>query len=249
MNRQLHLEILPQPDDSTCGPTCLHAVYRYYGESFPLSDIIGESGKLDEGGTLAVLLGCDALRRGYKAKIFTFNLKAFDPTWFPDRRRKAKSGGKLSTTSLVRKLQAQAEVKASVKLATACQAYIDFLQLGGKIEMRDLTAALIRRYLKRSIPILTGLSSTYLYRAPRECGPPWVDDDVRGFPQGHFVVLCGYDARSRMVQVADPYLPNPLGEEHHYEVGLDRLVCAILLGVLTYDANLLVIEPGKARAS
>ena len=24
------LEILNQPDDVTCGPTCLHAVYRYF---------------------------------------------------------------------------------------------------------------------------------------------------------------------------------------------------------------------------
>jgi len=241
------LEILPQPDDSTCGPTCLHAVYRYFGEDLPLSEIIGESHQLDEGGTLAVLLGCNAMRRGYRATIYTFNLKAFDPTWFGEH-GEAVSHRRLTDATLIGKLRAQAEAKASPKLATACQAYIDFLKLGGKIEMQDLTATLIRRYLKRSIPILTGLSSTYLYRAPREYGPPWVDDDVRGLPQGHFVVLCGYDRSSRKVQVADPYLPNPLGEEHHYEVGLDRLVCAILLGVLTYDANLLVIEPGTGRA-
>ena len=245
--RQFHLEILPQPDDATCGPTCLHAVYRYFGEDLPLSEIIGQSPQLDEGGTLAVLLGCDARRRGYAAKIYTFNLKAFDPTWFGELGQ-AVSDRKLSDVELIAKLQAQARVKASPKLALACQAYIDFLQLGGQIEMQDLTASLIRRYLKRSIPILTGLSSTYLYRAPREFGPPWVDDDVRGLPQGHFVVLCGYDKETRKVQVADPYLPNPLGEAHHYEVGLDRLVCAILLGVLTYDANLLVIEPETVHA-
>ena len=26
------LEIQAQPDDLTCGPTCLHAVYRYFGD-------------------------------------------------------------------------------------------------------------------------------------------------------------------------------------------------------------------------
>jgi len=241
------LEILPQPDDATCGPTCLHAVYQYFGENLPLSEIIGDSPQLDEGGTLAVLLGCHARRRGYHAKIYTFNLKTFDPTWFGEQ-GKAESNRTLTDDELIDKLRAQVEAKASPKLTTACQAYIDFLQLGGQLEMRDLTASLILRYLERSIPILTGLSSTYLYRAPREFGPPWVDDDVRGFPQGHFVVLCGYDKETRKVQVADPYLPNPLGDAHHYEVGLDRLVCAILLGVLTYDANLLVIEPESARA-
>jgi hypothetical protein len=43
--------------------------------------------------------------------------------------------------------------------------------------------------------------------------------------------------------VADPLQDNPLYGEHYYEVGVDRLVGAILLGILTYDANLLVIAP------
>ena len=48
--------------------------------------------------------------------------------------------------------------------------------------------------------------------------------------------------------VADPYLPNPLGEEHPTTMcSLDRLIAAILLGVLTYDANLLVIEPDNQK--
>ena len=30
---RLPVEILPQPDETTCGPTCLHAVFRYFGEA------------------------------------------------------------------------------------------------------------------------------------------------------------------------------------------------------------------------
>ena len=111
--------------------------------------------------------------------------------------------------------------------------------------MQDLNAALIRRYLNRSVPILTGLSSTYLYLCEREIEPGGEPNDVLGVPNGHFVVLCGYDKQRRKVRVADPYLPNPLGEQHHYEVCVDRLICAILLGVLTYDANLLLVEPRR----
>ena len=36
------LEILTQPDDSTCGPTCLHAVYRYFKDPVALDDVIAE---------------------------------------------------------------------------------------------------------------------------------------------------------------------------------------------------------------
>lgn len=62
MTKPLQLDILTQPDDTTCGPTCLHAVYDYYGDRLPLDQVIGEAGRLEDGGTIAVLLGCHALR-------------------------------------------------------------------------------------------------------------------------------------------------------------------------------------------
>jgi len=107
----------------------------------------------------------------------------------------------------------------------------------------------LRRYVKRSIPVITGLSSTYLYRTPREYGPNCDYDDVRGEPTGHFVVLCGYNKESRTVQVADPLLPNPVATSQLYDVNIDRVLCAVLLGVLTYDANLLVIQPRRKKSN
>jgi len=59
---------------------------------------------------------------------------------------------------------------------------------------------------------------------------------------GHFVVLHGYDADTDSVLVADPLHENAFGS-HNYRVGMLRLLGAILLGVLTYDGNLLVIAP------
>ena len=76
------LKILTQPDDSTCGPTSLHAVYQYFDDDISLDQVIKEVSFLEEGGTLAVMLGCHALKRGYKVKIYTYNLHVFDPTWF-----------------------------------------------------------------------------------------------------------------------------------------------------------------------
>ena len=46
MQQRLHLDILPQPDLFTCGPTSLHAVYRYHGDDIPLEQVIAETGKL-----------------------------------------------------------------------------------------------------------------------------------------------------------------------------------------------------------
>lgn len=236
MDRQLKLQILPQPDPFTCGPTCLHAVYRYFGDDISLEQVIREAPQLEEGGTLAVLLACHALQRGYDATIYTYNLQVFDPTWFEP-----------GAPPLAERLHAQMLAKDLPKLQTATRAYLEFLELGGSIRMQDLTNDLIREYLSDSIPILTGLSATYLYRDAREYGIHPEPDDIRGVPAGHFVVVCGDNREQRTVLVADPLLPNPLPspveDENLYVVDVDRLKCAILLGIVTYDANLLIIKP------
>jgi hypothetical protein len=220
-----------QPDDTTCGPTCLHSVYEYYGDSISLQQVITEVKSVKGGGTLAVLLGNHALGRGYKATIYTYNLHVFDPTWFQDQ------------GSLAEKLKAQAAVKKEERLLFATQGYLDFLEKGGRLLFEDLTIGLIRHFLKKSVPILTGLSSTYLYRAARENPDTNLDDDIAGTPSGHFVVLCGYDKEKREVLVADPYKMNPVSNDHYYMVSIARLLGAVLLGILTHDANLLIIEP------
>ena len=237
MDTRLWVEMLPQPDEYTCGPTCLHALYRYYGDEVPLGQVVDEVQPLDEGGTLDVLLAVHALRRGYRAKIFTYNVQIFDPTWFNADR----------PVDLADRLRRQAQVKSGGKLAVATEAYLEFLARGGQLRFEDLTPALIRKYLNRGIPVLTGLSSTYLYRSAREFGPRQDYDDIRGGPSGHFVVLSGYDNKDRQVLIADPLITNPVSSSNQYQVSIDRVICAILLGILTYDANLLIIEPAKEK--
>lgn len=236
MSTDLAISILPQPDDDTCGPTCLHALYGYYADPVPLPSVVNEIQRLENRGTLAVYLAIHALKRGYSATVYTYNLQVFDPTWFQDE------GVDLSS-----KLRAQMEAVQKPRLHTSCRAYLEYLSLGGKVVLEDLTAELIRGFLGRGRPILTGLSATYLYRTAREYGPHDDYDDVRGKPSGHFVVLCGYDSRRRLVTVADPLSPNPRFPSLKYRVSIDRVVGAILLGILSYDANLLVIEPGTKR--
>jgi hypothetical protein len=230
---EFDLEILRQPDDATCGPTCLHAVYRYFGDAVPLEQVIAEVPRLASGGTLAVNLANHALARGYRALIVTYNLTMFDPSWFFGERR-----------DLAECLVAQASAKQRAKLDAATEAYLDFLRLGGELTMEDLSPGLLRRWLEQRRPILTGLSSTFLYRSAREIGDVVLhEDDIRGAPTGHFVVLCGWDHEERVVRVADPYHDNPRFQSHIYWLPVDRVINSILLGVLTYDANLLILDP------
>lgn len=235
---RLPVQMLPQPDETTCGPTCLHAIYRYWGRDEPLREVIARTGTLQQGGTVAVFLACDALRHGFEATIYTYNLLVFDPSWF--------GGG----VDIGERLARQRDEKPdNQRVREVTEGYLEFLRLGGRLRLKDLSRYLLRGLLRRGLPILTGLSSTYLYRTMREYGPLDEPDDIRGTPAGHFVVLAGYDRPRRTVLVVDPYGPHPYGSSRDYWLGIDRAVAAILLGIVTHDANLLVIHPpGRSRA-
>lgn len=199
-----------------------------------LERVIGEVTPLDTGGTLGVFLALHALKRGYDATLYTYNLDLFDPTWF------VRDPAELSGL-----LEAQAAHKGGVRMGVATRAYRELLERGGRIRFEELRPDLLRRHLTDGQPILTGLSATYLYGCAREVdrGEGRLEyDSVAGQPTGHFVVVHGYDATTDSALVADPLHENAFGS-HNYRVGIVRLLGAIMLGVLTYDGNLLVITP------
>lgn len=229
--RRLNLKMTRQPDDVTCGPTCLQSIYDYYGDNISLEQVIREVPMLRGGGTLAANLGYHALHRGYQAIIYSYNLVLFDPSW-----------AGLEAEALLEKLDRQQRLKDSPKFNAATRAYKNFLNAGGQVRFDDLTPDLILGFLGHKIPILTGLSATFLYRAKRENPVTNEPDDIKGEPVGHFVLLSGFDPSTRKLEITDPYHPNPVSETQSYEVTLEHLVNAILLGVVTYDANLLILK-------
>jgi hypothetical protein len=150
-----------------------------------------------------------------------------------------------SPHKLIAALKQQMRYKVKKKkLLVASRAYIKFLEAGGQIYQKELNAELIKSYLKKSIPILTGLSATYLYGTPREMAENGKFDSIKGEPVGHFVIINGYDEATQTVYLADPMNPNPL-KSQYYSVNFDRLINSIMLGIVTYDANLLIIEPNR----
>lgn len=234
----IDIDMHTQPDDETCGPTSLHAIYRFYGDTVNLTDVISSVERSLSGGTLASLLGKHALERGFQVSMYANNLAIFDPTWFED--------GNSNSEILIEKLTEQIKHKPDARLIQASNSYIQYLQMGGKILFKTISLSLLKDYFAQNIPIITGLSATYLYRCAREGftedGQAFYDD-VGGTPCGHFVVLCGYDDHQRLVVVADPHRANPLSQNNYYRVSAQRLINAIMLGVLTFDANLLIIHP------
>jgi hypothetical protein len=235
--QRLPIFMQAQPDETTCGPTCLAAVYRYFGETDTLPQVIARTRQLERGGTFAVFLAVDALRKGFEATLYTCNLLVFDPSWFEGE------------IDIAERLRLQMQHKKDPRLALATEGYLEFIERGGRLKLVDLTRSLIRGLLQKNLPIITGLSSTFLYRTAREFGPMDTPDDIRGYPAGHFVVIAGYQREDRSLLVADPYGPNPFGGQHEYWVSIDRVIGAVLLGIVTHDANLLVIERANHNAS
>ena len=56
------------------------------------------------------------------------------------------------------------------------------------------------------------------------------------------MVLTGYREVSREVRVADPWHPHTTSKSRSYWLAMSRVINSILLGIVTYDANLLIIE-------
>lgn len=230
-----------QPDDVTCGPTCLRKVYHYYGLELEIAQVLGEIDRNEDGGTLAVFLGIAALRREFRARIYSYDLRIFDPSWFD-----------LPRDALAEKVHARIPYLRTAKTVRAAQAYLTFLELGGEMGFDELTPGLLKEILDREHPVLAGLSATYLYRMKRERQLEELDelvvDDVRGDPTGHFIVIAGYEQWGRRFSLRDPSAHVPLAEDGRQVVDAQRLINAILLGDLTYDAVLLEIWPREEGA-
>lgn len=233
---ELDVARILQPDDTTCGPTCLLKVLGFYGFETTLEDVIGALERNEDGGTLAVFLGIAALKKNYKARIYSYDLRIFDPTWYD-----------LPGAELSAKIQARFPFLHDEKRKRAAQAYIRFLEMGGELAFDELKPPLLKEIIDRGHPVLAGLSATYLYRFAREryddVRNGHVDDDVAGEPTGHFVVINGYDHWGRRVMLVDPSEHVPAGDNGRVIVDSDRLINSILLGDATHDAVLLEVWP------
>lgn len=230
----LPVDRIEQPDDLTCGPTALLQIYRYYrsqgvGEKRSLEEVIRDTRRNPDGGTLGVYLALAALAEGWTPSLFSFNLDIFDPTW---------SG--LGSEALVAKLESRVREVEGERLRRVIRAHAELLRKGGHVHLVDLDRRLLVGLLAAGHPILTGLSATWLYRTPRELGEE--EDDVGGWPVGHFVVISGYQPEDDLFLVVDPSRQLPFSHTGLYPVPSERLMASILLGDATFDGVLVVLD-------
>jgi hypothetical protein len=226
---KLNLHVSKQPDDESCGITCLQAIYDYYSHPTTLDKLKHEIEHWQTGGTVAVNLARHALGHGFKAEIHTYNIKIFDPTW-----------NGLEPKELSLKLKKRQRKIRSKKQKKVINFYLDYLKKGGVLKFDDLNEDLLTSLFKAHHPIICGLSATYLYQNMRETSDN-EEDDIVGQPVGHFVVVTGWDPQTRTVTIQDPLRKNPISDTGTYKLPFTKFSNAVMLGSLTYDENLLVI--------
>lgn len=236
--RELTVQRFLQPDDTTCGPTCLRKVYDFYGLNVDMDEVVDAIERNEDGGTLAVFLGMAAIRRGLRARIYSYDLQIFDPTWT-----------QLPRAELVKKIRSRSPYLTDAKRRGAAVAYVRYLEKGGELAFDELTPALLKSIIDRGHPVLAGLSATYLYGFARErwdeINGRLIDDDIAGDPTGHFIVVSGYDQWGSRLTVLDPSEHVPATDDGRLVVSAERLINSILLGDVTYDAVLLELWPAE----
>lgn len=230
-NISYEIKMNTQPTDTTCGPTCLTSIYDFLKKDVPLKKTISEIRYLDTGGTMGEALGIHAIENGLKSTVYTYNLNVFDPTWF-----------KLSREDLIKKLKKQLKAPKTLRIKKASKMSIDFLRLGGRVRFENLNWQFLYKLLNEKGPVIVGLSSTYLYMCERERNDDNEYDDINGSPQGHFVILAGINEDGSEVEVFDPLSDNPISKTNTYKVATTKFINAIMIGALTYDANIIIIE-------
>lgn len=175
-------------------------------------------------GTYDGNLGCTAIKNGFKVTITPQNLHVFDPTWLS-----------LEKASLLEKLKARAAVVVDKNLIASIKGFIDFLELGGKLEFKDYSKNLIIEKLTVG-PCIVGLCSTYLYGEKRM--KSGTSNDIEGDRIGHFIVVDGYNPGTSEFTIKDPWHSIPFSKDGSYKLKSDRLIMAMLLGEATYDATI-----------
>ncbi len=233
--RELAVQRMIQPDLVSCGPTCLYQVARYHGDSRSLSEFLRKVKRNPDGGTLAVYIGNAAIELGYRATLYPFGVRVFDPTWWELPKAQLRE-------RLARRMLLRPHAEHDMYLA-----WQEFLDRGGKISFHELTPELLVRSIDAGHPLIGGMSATWFYREPREMPEDGREDDVAGEPSGHFVVIAGYSGGGLHFHVRDPH-PEVADGGGRHPVAAARLTTAILLGDTTHDAVLLEVAPRNTAA-
>jgi hypothetical protein len=172
-------------EKKTCGPSSLQQVLNYYGDPTSLSEILANV-KMFPSGTPPSYLALGAKKLGYKTKLISFDVDYVDPSW--------KNASKKEIAEKLRKRLPTLKDK-SAKMRT--RGLLTALKGGVDLEIQIPSEKILIGYLKGGIPPIITLSYNVLHNYKRKFNDK--QDDVKGHPSGHYVVVSGYDDKNLII--------------------------------------------------
>lgn len=197
----LNVPILRQSEGSKdCGPICVSMILRYYSIIRDPAQVTEEIRSFDkdmvlpkDSFTYMPQLGSYFIKQGFKAEIVTFS-----PYLFVQKDKEIVS----ILDRLTRFYNDVKDKPVSDEIKRPAKYFVDFIKRGGNVTVKIPDEADIRSELASSRPILTGLTSNFLY--PKQKDP--------GF-NFHGNVITGID--DKYVYVNDPYADERGGMRKH----------------------------------
>lgn len=206
-------------------------IYSYFGIKVPLEKLLDDL-KIDKyTGTFTAQLGLHAKNSGLQTLILCSNPYYVSPAWskLDNQTIYKKIGGWLAF-----ELQGKNKIRKN-KFKKGTRFILAYIKNGGKIKIIDLTTRLIDGYLDQGYLMTGAIEESWLWEK-RKIPKTAEFDDIKGIPQGHFVVLYGHDAENYFV--SDPYPTGLEGKNGLYKVKKDKF----LVSCLFWEATLLAVN-------
>lgn len=200
-----------QEKGDTCGLACARMLLGYYGFDITEKEILKET-FMHKFGSWYSDLAKSFIKRGLKTKVYTINLNIYSPFWAGEDEKKLRK----------RLVKRQTELKGLLK--TEVERAIDYLDMGGKLEVKIPDPKMILALLKKA-PIMIPVSRSLIYEDRI--------DEV-----GHYLVVNGFDGK--FYSVLDPSRSQSKGSE--FKVKKDVLEYAWLANNRDSDGYLMEVS-------
>jgi peptidase C39-like protein len=215
-----------QPDDTSCGISCLKMLLAFHGISLSFDEMREIIPPLPDIGLYDSHVGKAALDLGFSVTIYSYNYTIFHPLW-----------NHLTRKDLIRHLSTKNKSSMTPLQEFATKSYIEFMEAGGEVLFYPLSKELLLAFFEKGLPVMVALDMCFLYDS-------MVYYENTTEPRAtHFVVLHGYNPENNTFRISDPWhsipLPNNMGQ---FSLDADRVINAIFLGQNRNDAAVVVIQ-------
>ncbi|MBD3362355.1 hypothetical protein GF362_01395 [Candidatus Dojkabacteria bacterium] len=221
--------IKQKADSSACGPSCLQAIYKYYGKDLKLKMILEDLHIDKDTSTYVSQLARHLNTNHLSTTLISSNPFVVSPDW--------KAKPKKVVIKELKEWILHHFNKGKVENIWIKEALylLFYLQEGGNLKISNITTDLIDKYLEDQNLILCCLAENWIW-GKRKISKVVEYDNIKGHVNGHFVIV--YDKNKGDYQISDPYPTSIENKEGLYAINKEELLTA----TLTWSHEILIVN-------